>query len=282
MTAASEVAAAIANGLKSSPDAPSRSKKGRDPNRKRHGARNQHKMKHFCKWLLDTFPDETSQCAAAAAAAAVNEIDDNNVDNDDDDDESNIRRNHILDVAGGKGELAARLCMCHGRRVCMVDPRQANIAHCFASAVLPKIPKKWQERLQAQRAVNPEFISDTVSKRFRQLVMPLDEYTLSTCADLQQAVQQAALLVGMHADGATEAIVELALQHGTPFVVVPCCVFPNLFHERRVVTKQQGVSVPVRTHEQFCEYLLQKHPGFQSEILPFDGRNIAIWWDGKS
>jgi hypothetical protein len=251
------------------------SKKGRDPDRKRHGARNQHKMKSFVLWLLDTFPDvaseskrlikkkkETATTEATATTTAT------------------TTTAHILDVAGGKGELAARLCMCHLLSVVMVDPRPADVAHCFETLVLPKIPKKWQHSMEERRANNPNIVIDTVQERFRQLVMPMDDHTLATSTDLQEAVRDARLLVGMHADGATEAIIDAALLYKKPFVVVPCCVFPNLFQERKV-SNSEGNLVPVRTHEQFCRYLKDKDARFQMDILPFDGRNIAIWWDGQ-
>jgi len=105
--------------------------------------------------------------------------------------------------------------------------------------------------------------------------------------------------VGLHADGATEAIVDAALLYRKPFVVVPCCVFPNLFRDRYVrvplvdapedggdAGQESGARiveekrVPVRTHEQFCRYLLEKDQRFMREVLPFEGRNVAIWWDG--
>jgi len=86
-------------------------------------------------------------------------------------------------------------------------------------------------------------------------------------------------------DGATEAIVDCALKYQKPFVVVPCCVFPNFFPMRTIsVDLEDGNPpqiTPVRTWEQFCTYLLRKDPRFVREELPFEGRNIAIWWDGK-
>jgi hypothetical protein len=245
------------------------SRKGRNPDRKRHGARNQHKMKDFVKWLLATFPDTVATSRSSRSS--------------ENDDASAIGKTptHILDVAGGKGELAARLCMCHLTSVVMVDPRPADVAHCYEALVLPKIPKKWQQRLEARRASNPHFVDEMVHERFRQLVMPMDDHTLTTSTELQEAIQNARLLVGMHADGATEAIIDAALLYNKPFVVVPCCVFPNLFQERRV-SNGEGDTVPVRSHEQFCRYLQEKDARFQRCVLPFDGRNIAIWWDGKS
>jgi hypothetical protein len=51
------------------------------------------------------------------------------------------------------------------------------------------------------------------SSGFRQLVKPLDEMTLETHTELQEAAKNASrsLSIGIHADGATEAIVEEAL-----------------------------------------------------------------------
>ena len=221
-------------------------------NRKgRHGARNQHRHKHFVKWLVQTFPQLSDTTT----------------------------KNHVLDVAGGKGETAARLVFCHLQKVVMVDPRQCDLAACFESQVLPKLPKKWQQKCESQMQANPQYIQELVDSRFRQLVTTFDETTLATCAEIQDLVQNASLLIGLHADGATEAIVDAALQCRKPFVVVPCCVFPSLF-SRRSLTQPDGTNVQVRSHEQFCQYLLAKDPRFVREVLPFEGRNVAIWWDG--
>jgi hypothetical protein len=38
----------------------------------------------------------------------------------------------------------------------------------------------------------------------------------------------------------------------------------------------------VRSHEQFRRYLVaSKDTRFKMETLPFEGRNVAIWWDGR-
>ena len=100
-------------------DAASRKKEGR----KRHGARNQHRHRDFVKWLQAYFPDsfQKSDCRSQLEGE---------------------KPMHILDVAGGKGELSARLCMCLLQNVVMVDPRPADVADCFESLVYPKIPNK--------------------------------------------------------------------------------------------------------------------------------------------
>jgi hypothetical protein len=252
----------------SSSSSSSQQKQQKEQPRKRHGARNQHRHKNFVKWIMDTF----HECL----------VDD--ADHDDDD-----GGGHILDVAGGKGEVAARLTMCHQKSVVMVDPRPADVVHCFESLVLPKIPNKWQRRLEARRQDDPDFVERTLHARFRQLVTTFDDPTTTNTTttttdnhdhDLQKAIEGASLLLGLHADGATEAIVNAALLYQKPFCVVPCCVFPNFFTHRKL-RQDDGTLVQVRSHEQFCAYLAQKDSRFRVETLPFEGRNVAIWWDGK-
>ena len=217
-----------------------------NPDRRRHGARNQDKSKLFVQWLIQTFPDQMA---------------------DD---------RHVLDVAGGKGEVAARLCVCHRKKVIMVDPRQADPHACFQSAVLTKLPIKWQHRLKEKE---PDFLSTLFDTQFAQIVSYFDATTLQQ-PDLKRAVDSASILIGLHADGATEAIVQAAIDYNKPFVVVPCCVFPNLFPQRMI--RQGDEDITVRTVESFCQYLLDKDARFQSADLPFEGRNTAIYWNGIS
>jgi hypothetical protein len=231
--------------------------------RKRHGARNQDRHKIFVKWLMEKFDLSHSRVPDTSENGS-----------------GDLPCQHILDVAGGKGEVSARLIMCQRQRVVMVDPRPANVVECFERLVLPKLPNKWQLKLEQQRQDDNEFVRKIVGVRFRQLVTTFDVASLSFCSELQSAVENASLLLGLHADGATEAIVEAAIRNNKPFVVVPCCVFPNFFPNRFIHEEGQGV-VPVRSHEQFCKYLLEKDPRFVLEELPFAGKNIAIWWDGK-
>ena len=258
----------------------------------RHGARNQHRHKHFAKWILSVFPHVLEECN----------------DNDLNLDSSTRTQKHILDVAGGKGELSARLTLCHSLYVVMVDPRRADVASVYMKDVVPKLPQKWQASVQKRIHDNPMFVQDLLRRRYKQLVMPFDVSDPVLCRDnlhdakkqkesiqrnisddLNQNIQNASLIIGLHSDGATEAIVDAALSYNKPFVVVPCCVFPNLFNNRFITVQEHDKSgdlkekqIPVRTHEQFCAYLLNKNPRFRKDVLPFEGRNIAIWWDGKA
>jgi hypothetical protein len=256
---------------------------------KRHGARNQNRSQVFAKWIMDTFP-------SVVKGSSLKQEPNGNDDGNDTQQQQQQQQPpntlfHILDVAGGKGEVSARLTMCHLQRVVMVDPRPANVAQCYETLVLPKLPKKWRQQIEIKQASHPTFVQETVQDRFSQLVTTFDycppvsrtTTTSSTTSVLHEAIQRSSLLLGLHADNATEAIVDAALHYQKPFVVVPCCVFPNFFQQRFLPTETAaGIihTVPVRSHEQFCLYLAQKDPRFVVETLPFEGRNVAIWWNG--
>jgi NAD(P)-dependent dehydrogenase (short-subunit alcohol dehydrogenase family) len=268
--------------------------------RKRHGARNQHKTKYFLRWLLQTFPE-----ALAAAKMPARQDEAEGVPHTKEETSATAEegtrsapkqaRNgtaaplgvaqhgepHILDVAGGKGELSARLVYCHQQRVVLVDPRPADLEHCYEQLIFKGLPNKWQRRLRARQATQPTLLADRLQESFGQLTVYLTAETLRTDDKLRVAVEQASLVLGMHADGATEAIVDVALALGKPFCVVPCCVFPNFFPQRQFVHATSGECRPVRSHADFCAYLLQKDPRLRQSILPFEGRNVAIWWEGS-
>ena len=80
-------------------------------------------------------------------------------------------------------------------------------------------------------------------------------------------------VVGMHPDGATEAIVDFALATGKHFACVPCCVYSGLFPQRvdrrgRRITK----------YDAFVDYLVAKAPGrIGVATLPFEGKNKVIY-----
>lgn len=227
------------------------------PTSKRHGARNQHKMKHFAKWLQENFPE-----------AFMDDKHDKTCDSE--------REPYILDVAGGKGELTARLVMCHRRRVVMVDPRPCQPEKVFHERVLRSLPKKWQQRVEHQVQLQSSFVQDIFQARFRQIQHVFTDETIEHDQHIREAALGASLWVGMHADGATEPIVDGALKLGIPFVVVPCCVFPNFYPNRQLPGRRA-----VRTYDDFIEYLMNKDPRLEKVILPFEGRNVAIYWTGE-
>eukprot|EP00536_Pseudo-nitzschia_multiseries_P005312 jgi/Psemu1/323836/estExt_fgenesh1_pg.C_990005 len=130
---------------------------------------------------------------------------------------------------------------------------------------------------------------------------------------LQVPLDEKLLIVGFHPDQATEPCVDLARVLSIPFCIVPCCVFPSEFLDRRLRVEhlslpegangensgakdrddddddedhRQGLEmVPVRTYHQFLEYLQQKPTNNHSKIhtahldFPFTetAKNIVLY-----
>ena len=312
---------------------------------------------------------------------------------------------HLVDVAGGRGQVAFMLCAFHGMRVSVIDPvdmslgirryseryhqqrvqnswqsRQARergaqqdlpalqlqLASSAASSepvLLPngvRLPVPWLPSLQHFQCMFPDSISLSLHKQYARpspspaapspspsptSVSAASDSTAATgeeSASEDEAVQDfdadesasfccagddaarspstandvvgtalvsssvlastlasCALLYGMHADGATEALVDYALAHNKPFAVVPCCVFPGAAPHRLVRRKCEPPAadsaastepsdvahavaaadelIPVRSYEQFLDYLQAKHPSIQRANLSFEGRNTVLY-----
>lgn len=91
----------------------------------------------------------------------------------------------------------------------------------------------------------------------------------------QQLYGDCSIIVGLHPDQATEPILQLAVQQQLPFAIMPCCVFPRLFPQRRL-QQADGESVAVVSYEQLVGYLVQ-HGGAQQTVLDFAGANIVVY-----
>jgi len=108
---------------------------------------------------------------------------------------------------------------------------------------------------------------DGVDTSFRHpdqdnLAAVVDDATLSRCS----------AIVALHADEATDAIVDTAVRWRIPFLVVPCCVFSRLFSHRKLPSGE-----PVTTHQQLLDYLMAKDKSIQKTTLPFEGSNTILW-----
>jgi len=80
------------------------------------------------------------------------------------------------------------------------------------------------------------------------------------------------VIVGMHPDEVTEAIVDAAIAARTPFAVVPCCVFSRLFPGRQLRSGE-----PIASHGSLVRYLQEKHPNARTARLGFAGKNTVVY-----
>jgi len=154
----------------------------------------------------------------------------------------------VLDVAGGgSGGLAFELHCVHGVHVTVVDPR-------------PPVLTRTQRAWLAAAGRDPEgALPRHVAAHFTPD---------STLEALLPATPS--LVVGMHPDQASDAIVLCALRWACPHALVPCCVFPTLFKRltpegRRVVSRADLVA-----H-------LRNLGGGETAWLPFEGANVVVF-----
>jgi hypothetical protein len=156
----------------------------------------------------------------------------------------------ILDVAGGRGDLAFELGVLANLVCNVVDPRPTKL-------------KRWQTKvLKKTGKPLPAHYTEYFDADFF-------EKTKLNPADIR-------LVIGMHPDEATEAIVDTALKQNLPFAVVPCCVFSALFPERKLKSGLVPTNYP-----DFCTYLAEKHDSIQTTYLPYLGRNMVIFTTPK-
>mmetsp|Transcript_13255 Transcript_13255/g.15064 ORF Transcript_13255/g.15064 Transcript_13255/m.15064 type:complete len:563 (+) Transcript_13255:62-1750(+) len=176
----------------------------------------------------------------------------------------------VLDVAGGGGLLSHALWKL-GVKSCLVDPEPRCDIEKVPFQVINESLRGDGSELTGNDDKDDDDENDlsgsiTVKKRIRNLV------------------RSASILVGMHPDEATEAVIDTSLRLGKPFAILPCCVFRNLNSERLEIIrrkKRDGGGDPFRSYNTFCQYLLDDKPPtgiqFETENLPFEGRNKVIY-----
>eukprot|EP00944_MAST-04C_sp_MAST-4C-sp1_P011037 g11037.t1 len=89
-----------------------------------------------------------------------------------------------------------------------------------------------------------------------------------------EALLRASAVVGMHPDQAAEHICDFALKYEIPFAVVPCCVYSKQFPKRKLPD-----GTLVKSYEQLLQHLQSKDRRIRKNRLPFEGKNIVLWFD---
>ncbi|KAJ1462591.1 hypothetical protein M885DRAFT_456264 [Pelagophyceae sp. CCMP2097] len=177
-----------------------------------------------------------------------------------------LRRGPVVDVAGGRGSVAWVLQCEFGIECVTLDPRAPKPLCARRRKLVRRRGLLLGENPDADtllRATAPAFVCASLDEAF--------EATFAGGALLASC----SAIVGLHADEATEAIVDAGLKYGKPFAVVPCCVFSELFPNRRIATPP--LSLPVLTHKQLCDYLIRKDAGIETAFLQLGGKNKVVF-----
>ena len=212
----------------------------------------------------------------------------------------------ILDVAGGAGQLAFQLGVRRGYSITVVDPRPLRLAsdqqrtlqyhrekglRLLPDGRDPSAPtsdyghhfcevlSETKRRVVDNAATTHTHINSNAQTGDRTWLVGGEAHVrhLATWFDpafaSTAAWRDSSVVLGMHPDEPTEDIVDLCLAHDKPFAVVPCCVFWKRDPHRKTPTGK-----PVRTWEQFCEYLAAKDDQrIKMATLPFPGRNTVLY-----
>lgn len=127
--------------------------------------------------------------------------------------------------------------------------------------------KKYNQRIdeQTMNGNNSNAMQNTLNIRERIEV---------DCCRMMELLDNCSCIIGLHPDYATEFIVDFALEFRKAFAIVPCCVFPNSFQNRKLPNGKK-----VRKYADFCEYLKLKNFNIEEDSLHcMDGQNRIIFW----
>jgi len=168
----------------------------------------------------------------------------------------------VVDVAGGKGAVAAALLRRGAsRKATVIDPVGLDRNHAG-------------EAKQAS-------VDDAFSEAVRLLKEPF-AYPPSQAS--KALLAEATCVVAMHPDEATEPAVCAAASLGLPFAVVPCCIFASKFPHRRQFWKCDPAQAKrgVKDWDTFCAYLAERAAALGSCDVKIDelalvGRNKVVY-----
>ena len=216
----------------------------------------------------------------------------------------------VLDVAGGRGRMALELCLERNVPCTVVDPRYSKFSNFTTRRIVKLAIEEMEDCGKQKGETNPEPkdrsgatvvdcpillpVSKFFSEKDDEHPSPSEKTSRITsymrrvgfefhkCLFDERYCQDAirnnsrwtksAIVIGMHPDEATEAIVDEAIQAGKPFAVVPCCVFPNLYPDRKFSDGRA-----VRTLEDFIRHLSEKHSDIRLQTLDFPGCNTVLY-----
>ena len=162
----------------------------------------------------------------------------------------------ILDVAGGRGDISFELFTKQGIKSTLVEPRARK---------LNKQQHKWL------KAREKKFKTESDDGALFQKPELCEQIKTEFTSENWHLFKDCSVVIGMHPDQATEAIVDFANLYDKPFAIVPCCVFPELFNHRR---DRQGA--PVTERMALVEYLADKTGG-SVEYLDIEGANQVVF-----
>ena len=198
----------------------------------------------------------------------------------------------VIDVGGGRGGLTFELQFIHGVKVTLIDTRPFKLSRrqhkrmderglsegddregMFDPLIdLVKPRRVKEEQVEIESTLHAPRIN-LMEGQFHQIQSFFTPALWKTeHSPISNLLRNASLVVGLHPDQATNAILDFALETNKPFVLVPCCVFPSMF-ERYLEDGE-----PVLTTVQLIHWINQRGgPNALTTALPFQGANTVCY-----
>jgi hypothetical protein len=168
----------------------------------------------------------------------------------------------VCEIAGGRGMLGEQLMIDYNIPTTLIEPKPVKLNRTSR--------KRWRKWLRKHNLPVPDDVA---------VLSPVKQYTeefyglTQASSEAQEALRKAAVIVGMHPDQATGAIVEAANELDKPFAVVPCCVFSRMFPDRLTPEGR-----PVALYEELLSFLsVSPNGSVQRATLPFEGRKVVLF-----
>jgi hypothetical protein len=207
----------------------------------------------------------------------------------------------VMDIAGGKGIVSYELTVRYGVPSALYDPRLHIKLSSMHRRKMKKITRTRDTTHVRQHIQNEDILENFSScyslevpddtlilpqvkesildgnmLPFKHIAQPFPMYIQEILLNeyLCDSLQESSVLIGVHSDEATEAIVDIAIYLKKPFAVVPCCLHSVYYPDRKIN------GMPVNSYELFISYLKLKHPSICHEELPFEGRNVVLYCRG--
>lgn len=189
-----------------------------------------------------------------------------------------LRSSGVVEVAGGRGDLAFELSVKREIPCVVVDPRcpgEEMKLQAWKEFRLSRAQRSWlQSNKKGLSNFNDcqQFVASCALRQCKGFITKESVESGSSRSWWADAVHGCKVVVGLHPDQATGAVVDLALAFDLPFAVAPCCTFADDFPERMLAS-----GAPVRTYDDLVEWLKARSLGTEVEFLPFQGKNLVVF-----
>ncbi|OZJ04349.1 hypothetical protein BZG36_02366 [Bifiguratus adelaidae] len=221
----------------------------------------------------------------------------------------------VLDIAGGKGDVSMELCKEYKVNCTLVEPREdVWLVGLGRKKRKGRSKREPDDAMNTRSSMASESVTDDGESpviRVPAQIYPCENQKNEATVDhinsvlppasqgprplhfsthdsvghlLASRLRTCSVMIGLHPDQATDAILDHALINNKSFAIVPCCVFKREIQREWIV---DGIRKEVSTYQDLIQYLCAKtlsvpHRHVKLEWLDFQGRNCVLLSEATS